>query len=145
MVSDLDCLFEPSKIILKPRQRHFLDLVIGGAPVQSAEMLAGLRAGSVHAAAERAREARSQGRKPDAFGEALLLVEAASEAELARAENALLDEGGAAGVTVLKMKKREAEKKRGDGSCPKCARIDKLIQDGIDRAHAKAMQRRRRG
>jgi hypothetical protein len=79
----------------------------------------------------------------------MLPVGAASEAELARAENSTLDGGGVSGVQILKMKKKDQAEWAKLGGCPKCHEgaflSGKMLLDAIDRAHQRALEIRSGG
>ena len=107
MPTDLESLLQ-NGTILTQRQRRFLELLEDGLRIVDAELLSGMPSGAVASAAQKARDAAAEGRKPDSFGGTLLLIEARGRAREKNVEENLLD-GRASlkrlrGISVCKLK-----------------------------------------
>lgn len=67
----------PAGLVLKDKEAHAIELIASGSDVHFAEIMSGLRSGSINAAGAKAREAHNTGRKVSDFGKALLALKAA--------------------------------------------------------------------
>ena len=135
----------PSGLVLKDKEAHAIELIASGSDVHFAEIMSGLRSGSINAAGAKAREAHNTGRKVSDFGKALLALKAAQDVAFKRAEMELIFDGSeAAKVALLKERsksERESPNKEIGAECPTCSQID--FQAAIARAYKLATQRRK--
>ena len=88
MDSSIDII--PSGLVLKEKERKAIELIASGSEVHFAEIMSGLRSGSINAAGAKAREAHNAGRKVSDFGKALLALKAAQDVSYKRAEMELM-------------------------------------------------------
>ncbi|MDG2011752.1 MAG: hypothetical protein P8K76_18485 [Candidatus Binatia bacterium] len=135
----------PAGLVLKDKEAHAIELIASGSDVHFAEIMSGLRSGSINAAGAKAREAHNTGRKVSDFGKALLALKAAQDVAFKRAEMELIVDGSeAAKVALLKERsksERESPNKEIGAECPTCSQID--FQAAIARAYKLATQRRK--
>ena len=86
----------PSGLVLKDKEAHAIELIASGSDVHFAEIMSGLRSGSINAAGAKAREAPNAGRKVSDFDKALLALKAAQDVAFKRAEIELIVDGSEA-------------------------------------------------
>ena len=135
----------PSGLVLNEKQAHAIELIASGSDVHFAEIMSGLRSGSINAAGAKAREAHNAGRKVSDFGKALLALKAAQDVAFKRAEMELIVDGSeAAKVALLKERsksERENPNKEIGAECPTCSQFD--LKAAIARASKLALSRRK--
>ena len=136
----------PSGLVLKDKEAHAIELIASGSDVHFAEIMSGLRSGSINAAGAKAREAHNAGRKVSDFGKALLALKAWQDVSYKKAEMELISDGSeAAKVALLKERsksERESPNKEIGAECSRpCCQMD--FQAAIARAYQLVTQRRK--
>ena len=135
----------PSGAVLKEKERKGIELIASGSDVHFAEIMSGLRSGSINAAGAKAREAHNAGRKVSDFGKALLALKAAQDVAFKRAEMELIVDGSEAAKVALLKERSKSERENPNtligAECPTCSQID--FQAAIARAYQLVTQRRK--
>ena len=144
MDSTLDII--PSGLVLKEKERKAIELIASGSDVHFAEIMSGLRSGSINAAGAKAREAHNAGRKVSDFGKALLALKAWQDVSYKKAEMELIVDGSEAAKVALLKERSKSERENPNTSigaeCSRpCCQMD--FQKAIARASQLVTQRRK--
>ena len=137
----------PSGLVLKDKEAHAIELIASGSDVHFAEIMSGLRSGSINAAGAKAREAHNAGRKVSDFGKALLALKAAQDVAFKRAEMELIVDGSEAAKVALLKERSKSERENPNAKeigaeCSRpCCQMD--FQAAIARAYQLVTQRRK--
>ena len=136
----------PSGLVLKEKERKAIELIASGSDVHFAEIMSGLRSGSIIAAGAKAREAHNAGRKVSDFGKALLVLKAAQDVAFKRAEMELIVDGSEAAKVALLKERSKSERENPNpvigAECSRpCCQMD--FQKAIVRASQLVTQRRK--